>query len=160
MMEYAIGEAYRVCQQSRKQFQERLACPTGNFPSYQVRGKLMPRSRGLTSILNLPQERIHPNFIFFKRSSIIKTTGKPRRQNLYLGGRRSLTSASNSSRTRRRDEWIKLRGLSIKHRLSPLQILTSRKIVSIFLGDLRKIKSIFENFNPIFDFPMLFSLRQ
>ena len=64
MMEYAIGEAYRVCQQPRKQFQERLACPTRNFPSYQVRPKLMSRSRGVTSFLNSPQEWIHPNFFF------------------------------------------------------------------------------------------------
>ena len=68
MMEYAIGEAYRVCQQSRKQFQERLACPTRNFPSYQVRAKLILRSRGVTSILNSPQEWIHPNFIFLMKA--------------------------------------------------------------------------------------------
>ena len=43
----------------RKQFQERLACPTRNFLSYHVRAKLMPRSRGVTSILNSPQEWIH-----------------------------------------------------------------------------------------------------
>ena len=74
---------------------------------------------------------------FLDESSVIKTTGN-----------------RCSPRTRRREEWIKLRGLSIKHRLSSLQFLTSRKIISIFQGDLRKIKSIFENFNPICDFPM------